>query len=115
MAFASIAGITVEVDVGSFEEMEPEIGGEDVYAQAGNLRSVVSWTRRKWALTTGWMTQADFNTLKAAIAGGALVPVTGDAFDNANITCRVKLGAAPFIDIAGTSFNRQAHLTILEV
>lgn len=114
MAFLTVAGITVEVDSAGADEQEAEIGGEDVYSEAGNLRVMESWTKRKWNFATGWLSQANYNTLKAAVAGGAIVACTGDALDGATVYCRVRFGGGPFIDIAGISFQRQARLTLLE-
>lgn len=116
MSFLSITGFgALEVDSGGANEGEPEEGGEDVRAFAGNLRSVVSWTRRQWEFTTGWLTQADYNSLKAVCANGAQIVCSGDALDNAGITCRVRVHGGPYIDLAGTGFSRQARLTIFEV
>ena len=114
MPFLVIAGITVEVMSDGAAEDEPEIGGEDVYAMAGNIRTIESWSKRKWNFTTGYMTQAQYNTLRAAVAGGAHVNCSGDALGG-TVLCRVRIRGAAYHDLGGLDFARSTTLNLYEV
>jgi hypothetical protein len=96
-------------------EGEREEGGEDVRAHAGNLRTVVSWTKRNWNFSGYFQTKAAYNSLMATIANGAQVACSGDALDGASVTCRVKMTGADYVDKDGTGFEVVAKLSLREV
>lgn len=113
MAFLTIAGITVRVSVGAAVENDPVRIGAESRAFAGNLRSTVQDEKRQWTFTTALYTQANLDTLRAAIAEDAQVACAGDAL-GAAFTCRVRMTQGPFIKVAG-GFRRTATLQISEV
>jgi hypothetical protein len=75
--FLTIAAIPVLVAEGTFKENPREQGGTFSRSYAGAGRVTVRWEKRSWQVTTLPMLTADANTLKAAIALGAVVSCGG--------------------------------------
>lgn len=113
MPFLTIASVNVPVGVQGARETEPELIGSDSRAFAGNLRTTVRAEKRGWEVTTTPITEAELTTLRAAIANGAHVSVTGDAI-GATVTCRVRLTGASYVAVRG-AHRRVATLVLREV
>lgn len=113
MPFLTIAGITVRVAVSGAVENDPFRVGAESRAFAGNLRSTVQEEKSQWTFTTALYTQANLDTLRAAIAEDAQVTCAGDAL-GASFTCRVRMTQGPYIKVAG-GFRRTATLQLCEV
>lgn len=111
MAYLNIAGIsTIPVVKGEGVGEEPERGGADVRAFAGNLRSTVRWEKRQWTVTTVALSAAAAAALRAAIVARP-VNVSGDITAGATVPCIVTETGGPF----KTSTKQQLTLLIREV
>jgi hypothetical protein len=83
----------------------------------GGLRTTVRAEKRVWSVATGLMTQADMDTLTAAIALAAHVACSGTALGG-SVTCEVTLQRAAYVAVNagdGNGFMRQLSLTLREV
>jgi hypothetical protein len=110
--FLTIATIPVLVAECSFKENPLEQNGSASRAYAGNLRSTIRWEKRSWQVTTLPMLTADANTLKAAIALGAVVACAGNALGS-TINCIVTVGDQTEIAAhAGDGLNFMRVLTL---
>lgn len=111
-----IAGITVPVLDGGASEQVVRIGTQQ-RAYAGNLLTAIRAEKREWAIASTLVTQAEANTLRAAVALGAHVACSGDMLGGA-VTCSVEVREIPFTGAAttdGTGFLRTLSLTLREV
>lgn len=119
MAFLTIAGVGYPVDVaGGATEREPEYVGEKVRAFDNTLRSTRMQPKRSWEFPLAPLSEAAYNTLRAAIANDAEVAVNGDAVDNVSTTCIVTFASAGFLDHrppAGLSFQRGVRVLAEQV
>lgn len=77
MAFLIVGGVTVKVAVGQAAEDRPQIG-EVVIAFDGSPRSSVQGRRYEWEITTAPITEAEADTLLAALEGSHPVTCSGD-------------------------------------
>lgn len=112
--FLVVADIPIPVQASSASELEPEVQGADTRAFSGRLNSTVQWEKRNWRFTSRHTTQAFYNSVRAAVAGGAQVVCSGDALDGENIVCRVTIGERQFVSVRG-GFRRVFTLTLREV
>jgi hypothetical protein len=113
--FVVIAGITVPIMEGQAAE-QPERGGSSDRAFAGNLITDRPWEKKAWQVTTGLLTNAESNALKAVIAFGAHVLVTG--IMALSVTAEVTWTSGAYISTStddGTGVLRSLVLTIREV
>jgi hypothetical protein len=116
MAFVVIAGITVPIALDGITEQEPDEGGEDTRAFAGNLRSTSRWTRRRWKLTTKPWPVASGEALIAAVANAAHVTCSGDGLGDGvtNFTCRVKMRETGYVKVKG-GHRRTYNIELIQV
>lgn len=115
MAWLTIAGITVDAFEDGMSQRPMERGGELVRAHAGNLRNSIRWEKRGWDFSTGFMSEAEVTTLRAAVALGAFVTVSGDFVGGASILCEVQINEAPYIANGIASFWRILDIGVTEV
>lgn len=96
MAFLNIGAVSaIPCVTPEAQAQEPERGGEDVRAFAGNLRSTVRWTKRSWQVTTVALSAAATAAIRAAIAARP-VNVSGDLTGGATVSCIVTETGGPF-------------------
>ena len=103
MSYLVVAGIVVPVSPSGGSEEEQDVIGSDSRAYAGNLRSTVNAEYRNWEFTTKPLSIADDEALRTACALGAHVVCSGTALGNGatNYTCRLTLGKATHVKVAG--------------
>jgi hypothetical protein len=115
--FLVIAGLPVLIAEGQVVERVERAGVSDRTWNDGTLITDVLWEKREWAMTTSLMTQADVDTLRAAVALGAHVTCSGNALGG-SVTCQVDVGDAGYINVVsgdGKGFLRALALTLREV
>lgn len=116
-AYLAISTVT-SVPVGEGQAVKRiERIGFSSRAYAGGLRSSVRAEKRTWQVTTGLMTDAEINTLIAAVALGAQVTCSGNALGG-SVTCEVEVGDDAHINVAttdGLGFLHAVVLTLREV
>jgi hypothetical protein len=104
MAFLTLGGTTYQViDDGNVgENPTAHVIGQEDRAFDGTLRSTVRGEKREWGpfrlLDSGgdYMTEAEYQTLRAAVAGGAFLTCSGDALNGASVSCRVRITTAAY-------------------
>jgi hypothetical protein len=92
MSFLVVGAVTVDCLSDAASQPESDVGGADVRAFAGNLRSTRRWGKRKWVFTTRRLTFAEEATLLATIGspdGGAFVSCSGNFNNGVSVTCQV--------------------------
>jgi hypothetical protein len=112
MAFLTLNGTTVPVDTSQATRNEDEVGGQDVRAFAGGLRSTVQWAKKSWTVTTPPLRAADQATVLAQTGVG--VTVAGDISGGASVTCTVRSQNGPYRKSWGATVKRRLTLTIRE-
>lgn len=116
MAFLNIGAVSAIPGVTpNAAQSEPERGGEDVRAFAGNLRSTVRWQKRQWTYETIWLSAAAADAIIAAIATRP-VNVSGDITGGSTVSCIVTFtGGAYRKGPGGANPKRKLSLLIREV
>ena len=115
MAFLTVAGIALEVQLAGAGRPENLYIGSKSRAFAGNLRSSIRAEKRAWSFTTPPMTTADVTTLRAAIANGAFVPVGGTLI-GADTTGTVVIASEDYLPtVSPTTYQSVLQLKIEEV
>ena len=112
MALLTINGFNVPVDVTQATRNEDEIGGQDIRAFAGNLRSTVQWSRKSATITTPPLTAAQQTTYLALVGTGKTV--TGDIFGAGGTTCTVRCLNGAYRHSWGNTTKRRLTFTIRE-
>jgi hypothetical protein len=80
MPYLTIAGITVRVVAGGFQELESHWVGDRLRALSGRVNTTRSGQKRRWSVTLDpRMTEAQRDTLEAAIGVDQPVTMDGDA------------------------------------
>jgi hypothetical protein len=118
VSFLVVGSVVVDVLSESASQPESDVGGQDVRAFAGNLRSTRRWGKRKWAFTTKRMTAAEEATLLATIGapdGGAFVSCTGNFNNGVAVTCQVLVANREYAKISSTTVKRRLTLALAEV
>lgn len=116
MAALTIAGVDYEVLQDGAQEAPPRRTGTVEEMFSGRLRSTVRAENREWSFDLAPMPTATYNALRADVAGGQEVQVTGDLLDGQAYTCFVELRGAQFIPIdGGLGFERLVSVTVREV
>jgi hypothetical protein len=110
MAFLTINGFNVPVDVTQATRNEDEIGGEDVRAYDGTLLSTVRWSKKSATVTTPPLTAAQQATYLALVGNGKTV--TGDIFGAGGTTCTVRCLNGPYRHSWGNTTKRRLTFTI---
>jgi hypothetical protein len=96
MAFLTVAGIPLEVQVTGGKRAENFYVGAASRAFAGNMRSSVRAEKGAWTFITPPMTPAAVTALRAAIVNGAFVAV-GGVLVGADKTCTVAITDEEFM------------------
>ena len=112
MAFLTINGFNVAIDVTQAVRDEDEVGGQDVRAFAGNLRSTVQWQKKSATVTTPPLTAVQQATVLGLCGTGKTV--TGDIFGAGGTTCTVRCLNGPYRHSWGNSVKRRLTLKIRE-
>ena len=112
MAFLNINGFNVPIDVTQATRNEDEVGGQDVRAFAGNLRSTVQWQKKSATVTTPPLTAAQQSTYLGLVGTGKTV--TGDIFGAGGTTCTVRCLNGPYRHSWGNTVKRRLTFTIRE-
>lgn len=113
MPFLTIAGITVQVAADSASEEAPFELGHLVESFDGSLINTLRAEKRRWSFGSIEMAEADYQTLRAAVALGTEVAVDGDAIDGGPIDAVVRLQSGPYVR-DGNGFKRSISLRVME-
>jgi hypothetical protein len=114
MAFLTVAGITLEVQLAGAARLENIYVGSKSRAFAGNLRSSIRAEKRAWQFTTPPMATADVATLRTAIANGAFVTVGGTLI-GADTLCTVVIASEELLPtVSPTTYQSVLALKIEE-
>lgn len=118
MPFLTIAGITIEVVEDGAEETEATSGGEVSRAFDGTWLSTTDPEFRVRQFNSYRMTEAAYQSLRAAIAAaGGLPAVGGEAMgfaDATTVTAFVRITRAPFVWLPDGTHERQVSVRIEE-
>lgn len=95
----TIAGTTIDLQEGG--EGEPISIGEQSRAFAGNLRSSVRGEKRTFSGVSAPTLEATWDTLRAAVAQGAQIAVSGPTLSGDSITASVKMSAKAIPGLPG--------------
>ena len=112
MAFLTIAGITVSVDVSSAAEKEATRIGSEGRTYSGALRSTVRIEKREFACTTTYWNATQIDALYAATYGGQHVVIGGDWLGSRY--CSVQFAGIQWSQVSRTQLGK-VSLTIKEV
>lgn len=112
MAFLTINGFSVPIDVTQATRNEDEIGGEDVRAYDGTLLSTVHWSKKSATVTTPPLSASQQTTYLALVGRGKTV--TGDIFGAGGTTCTVRCLNGPYRHSWGNTTKRRLTFTIRE-
>lgn len=115
MAFLNIGAVSaIPCVTPNAAATEPERGGADVRAFAGNLRSTVRWTKRQWTVETIWLSASSADAILTAIAARP-VNVSGDITGGSTVPCVVNFtGGAYRKGAGGANPKRKLTLSIRE-
>ena len=113
MPFLTVAGITVLVNATSAEASAPQVQGTSERMFDGTLRTSKRARKFVGVFTLAPMSEADYQTLLAAIPVGTFVTVGGDALP-APITAEVEVTRAAYVK-DGLGFMRTPTLAVTEV
>lgn len=114
MPFLVIAGITVPATAAKKNILQI---GTSTRVFAGGLRSAIRAEKNEWFATTSLLTNAETNTLLAAIALRAQVTCSGD-YLGGSFTCEVIADEIPYTPVNGgdaLGFMTQLALAIRQV
>ena len=115
--FLVIAGQTVPVAEGQAVRRVERAGVSDRAWNDGTLVTDYLWEKDAWQVTTGFLTDAEAATLRAAVALGAHVTCSGNALGG-SVLCQVEIGDGAYINVVsddGKGFLWALALTIREV
>jgi hypothetical protein len=114
--FLIINGIVVGVEQSKAEKRIERLGTSE-RAYAGNRRSAVRAEKQQWAVTTGYLLDADADTLEAVVALAAQISCSGDCLGG-NFTCEVEVISRQYVSQVssdGLGFMCQLQLALYEV
>ncbi len=99
-----MSGITIAsnaLDLTDGGEGEPFLIGEESRSFSGVLRNSVRGQKRNFSFTTVPVTEATWDTVRAAVASRAQVSVTGPIISNDTITASVRVSAKAIPGLSG--------------
>lgn len=99
MAGITIAGVALDLQEGG--ESDPISIGEQSRAYAGNLRSSVRGEKRAFSGVTSPTLEATWDSLRAAVAQGAQVTVSGAILSGDSYTASVRRSAKAIPGLSG--------------
>lgn len=114
MSFLTLGGVAVPVSPNGAQEGAIEQIGSESRAYAGNLRSTVRDEKRNWSFTTRSLSSSEESNIRAAIANGAFITMSGDILGGASLLVSVALSSAPATKVTG-GFRNVLTLTVKEV
>lgn len=115
-AALTIAGVDYAVLQDGAEEAPPRQTGTVDAMFSSRLRSTVRAENRVWRFALAPLDSASYETLRANIAGGTEVQVTGELLEGVTYTCIVDIRGARFIPTEmGLSHERLVSLDVREV
>lgn len=116
MAFMTLDGNTIDIQIAGAAEQDPERGGELSRAFAGNLRSSTgSWRKRRWRYLHGIISQAAFDSLVSTYDDGDVHVLSGDCVGGASVNCIVQINGGDFRDDGAGGHVRDANIDLFEV
>lgn len=118
MSFVTLAGTPFPcMRDGGATELPPERGGTVGRTFNGSRRSTVRWEKRAWEFKSIPLLPADVATLKANVALGAQVTLSGDIVGGANVTVDVEFQDTPYLTGTGApnGFYRLVTIRATEV
>lgn len=114
MSFLTLDGVVVPVTPNGAQEGAIERIGSESRAYAGNLRSTVREEKRSWTFTTRSLSSSEESDIRAAIADGAFITMSGDILGGASLLVSAALNGAPSTKVKG-GFRNVLTLTVREV
>jgi len=118
MAFIQFGSVVTPILTEAASQPESDRGGGVVRAFAGNLRSSLTWSKRKWQFTTAKLTFAEEAILLTAIGspdGGNVVACLGNFNNAVSVDCLVLVTGREYFKISSTAIKRRLTLTLQEV
>jgi hypothetical protein len=116
MPFATIAGVTYQVQNPGAQQQASTLMGAVRRTRNGSARNGVRAGARSWSLTLAPITEAEYLTLEANTARAKFVTVNGDFVDNTATLCWVIISNAQYYKRRSTSpLGRVCSLDIFEV
>lgn len=108
-----VGGVTVGLAFAPVEETPEEIG-DRARAFSGTMRSTVRAYKRAWSQQTKPISEADANTLLAALRGALPVVCSGDVLGGA-VNCHPVVESVSTVPIAAGTYRKVVRYRLLEV